>query len=77
MLSDSESGRVPEKYLIVRNNDLIANRFLLVFGDATSMETETENGRFEESDNSREDAREIRPRAPERPGWIWQNKVRD
>jgi len=75
VLSDSESGRVPEKYLIVRNNDLIANRFLLVFGDATSMETETEHGRFEEADNSREDAREIRPRAPERPGWIWQNKM--
>ena len=55
----------------------VSNRFLLVFGDTASMETETEHGRFEESDNSREDASEIRPRAPERPGWIWQNKVRD
>ena len=29
-LEDSESGKVPEKYLIVRNNDLIRNRYLLV-----------------------------------------------
>ena len=76
MLSDSESGRVPEKYLIVRNNDLIANRFLLVFGDKASMEAESGCGPFEEAENPLEDAKEIRQRAPERPGWIWQNKAR-
>ena len=74
VLSDSESGRVPEKYLIVRNNDLIANRYLLVYGDKNNTETESDVGGFGEAATSREDARERRQRAPERPGWIWENK---
>ena len=74
VLSDSESGRVPEKYLIVRNNDLIANRYLLVYGDKNNTETESDVGGFGEAATSREHARERRQRAPERPGWIWENK---
>jgi len=75
VLSDSESGRVPEKYLIVRNNDLIANRYLLVYGDKNNTETESDVGGFGEAATSREHARERRQRAPERPGWIWENKM--
>lgn len=32
-LKDSMGGKVPEKYLIVRNNDMIQNRYLLVYAD--------------------------------------------
>lgn len=35
-LSDSEGGKVPNKYLIVRNNDLVVNRYLLVFAQEKS-----------------------------------------
>ena len=75
VLSDSESGRVPEKYLIVRNNDLIASRYLIVYGDKNCNETESEVGGVGEVTASQEEAGERRPRVPERPGWIWENKV--
>ncbi|TRY67313.1 hypothetical protein TCAL_09236 [Tigriopus californicus] len=32
-LKDSQAGKVPEKYLIVRNNEVIQNRYLLVYAD--------------------------------------------
>jgi hypothetical protein len=41
----SEAGKVPETYIIVRNNDLILNSHLLIFADGKASGATTVNQR--------------------------------
>ena len=41
-LADSQAGDVPESYLVVRNNDLVLNRYLIVYAEKSKRKLNEE-----------------------------------